>query len=176
MKIEQFSLTVPQGREIPNGYIELSHGTMYGLQFQNESNRRCDVLVEIDGGTVGKWRIDARSSIYIERPVHDTGRFAFYRVGTTEAKHAGLESSDKTGLIAATFMPEQPPNPHILRSRPASRLGGTGLFGVSRQEFTAAPTIKYDHAGFITINVRLVAVETTPRPLFSKSNPVPPPL
>jgi hypothetical protein len=173
MKIEQFSLTVPQGREASNGYIELSHGTIYGLKFQNDSDRRCDVFVEIDGGTVGKWRINARSSIYIERPVHDTGWFVFYRVGTTEAKQVGQGSSDQSGLITATFMPEQPPDTRICYSRAR---GVTGLIGRSSQEFTSAPPIQYDHAGFVTINLRLVAVETAPRPLFSKSNPIPPPV
>jgi hypothetical protein len=172
MKIDPFSLIVPEGKEHSDGYVELPHGAIYTLMLVNESVRRCDVAVKIDGGVIGKFRVNAQSRIKLERPVHDTGRFIFYSINSTEAKKAGLESSYHSGVVSATFMPEAVDERRYSR---AATTGATGLFGRSRQEFTSVDPLEYDQSQFVVINLRLLAVESTPRPLFRRSNPIPPP-
>jgi hypothetical protein len=174
MRLRDFSFTIPEGRETADGYVELSHCAHYTLNLSNDTAQRCDVEVFIDGGVVGVWRIDARSSIRIERPVHDTGKFTFYRAGTAEARKAGVVVTDNTGLLRAIFKPER--QDRALYSRPAPGAGGTGLSGRSDQKFHSVAALDYDEANFVTINLRLVAPAEEPRPLFPRSTPVPPPV
>lgn len=174
-RLRDYSFTIPEGRETSDGYVELSHCAHYTLNLSNDSAQKCDVEVSIDGGRVGIWRIDARSSIRIERPVHDTGKFTFYRAGTVEGNKAGIVVSDNTGLLRAIFKPERPQT-QPLNSRPVTRAGGTGLAGRSDQTFRTVAGLEHDEANFVTINLRLVSPAEEPRPLFPRSTPVPPPV
>jgi hypothetical protein len=174
MKLNQFSVTIAEGKEAADGYVYIKHGTQYTVLLQNESNRRCDAEVYLDDRQVGIWRIDSYGSVRIERPVHDNGRFTFYQVDTPEAIQAGITENSSTGLIRVLFKPEQ------IRAKAAAALlsraapGGTGLSGYSEQEFTTVAALDYAPADFTTINLRLVAIVDEPRPLFIHSTPVPP--
>ena len=110
MRLNNFSVRVPEGTEIAGGYVEINHGTQYTLRLRNGwYSRKCDAKVMIDGKHVGTWRIPSGESIVIERPVHDTGRFTYYKSGTKDAKDAGLNSvdADDLGLIQVVFTPEK---------------------------------------------------------------------
>jgi hypothetical protein len=176
MKLNGFSVVIAEGKETPDGYVHMKHGTQYTILLQNESNRRCDAEVYLDDQQVGIWRINAFTTARIERPVHDHGRFTFYQVGTSEAIQAGISRNNSNGLIRVLFKPEraQINIPAAMESR-AAMAGGTGLSGHSDQEFTTVAALDYSPQEFVTINLRLISVVDEPRPLFV-SNPVPPPV
>ncbi|MBC8141849.1 MAG: hypothetical protein H7Y38_10465 [Armatimonadetes bacterium] len=111
MKLNNFSVIVPEGNETRDGYVELPHAGRYSLRLVNDSALRCDALVETDGKEVGKWRVEANSFIILERPVNDTGYFTFYVAGTSEAKEAGIVRHNDLGLLKVTFTPEKKPIP-----------------------------------------------------------------
>ena len=188
MYLNNFSVRIPQGKELAGGYVELEHGAQYSLRLRNSwGDRRCDARVEIDGKHVGTWRIPAGESIVITRPVHDDGKFTFYRSGTNDAKDAGLDDVpvDKLGLVQVTFTLEEktqyyqiyysvpmaassPPlqesyvcNTTTMRTssvQPKSlNAGGTGLSGKSDQTFGTAPSMNLDMSKQTIISLRLVA-------------------
>jgi hypothetical protein len=176
MKTNEFEVVIPEGREIGDGYVGMIHNTPYSLLLRNRLRVRCDAEVVIDGTPVGTWRINGNGEIRIERPVHDTGHFTFFEVGSREAITAGISSKSENGLISVTFKPEQEVkySPPILASSPSP--GATGLSGESQQRFTDAPAIRHDMARIFTIHIRLVSKTQDIRPLAPRSTPVPPPV
>jgi hypothetical protein len=175
MKTSDFSVTIPEGIENVGGYIQMTHGQQYTVLLSNDSVRRCDAEVKIDGNFVGLWRIEPGSLIRLERPVHDTGRFTFFRVGTPEAASAGIDAGPETGLVSVRFRAERPePASRSLFSAP--RPGGNGLTGESDQEFFGVEGIEYDDDSETTIHVRLIYLESTPRPLVQRAGLIPPPV
>jgi len=206
MYLNDFSARIPEGNEASGGYVEMRHGQTYTLRLRNSRDARCDARVEVDGKHVGTWRIHAHSGITLERPAHDIGKFTFYKLGTTEADAAQLNGGDPNlGLVKVTFTPEkvrhyhstQPvhpwsaPNTYLSSTKgvrgssplmaacsyQAHSAGGTGLSGISGQQFTDAAHIDYDYSQQTTIHLRLVCKENhdhEPRPLTSTSNPIPP--
>lgn len=173
MKLHQYELAVVAADETEEGYVILTHGQRYSLRLSNDRSYRCDVAVSIDGNHVGTFRLNAKASSVIERPVDDDGYFTFYELVTEEARRAGLTSNDQTGLITAIFMPES-------RGLCAAPLpGGTGLSGHSKQEFTSVSALHYTSPDeFVTINLRLGGAPSDIRPIVKQqmSTPVPPPL
>jgi hypothetical protein len=146
----------------------------------NLAHTRCDAEVRIDGREVGAWRVPAQETVVVERPVHDTGRFTFYEVGSREAGKAGISESDQLGLLTVVFKPER--IEWVLRAPPqplapsGGFAGGTGLSGQSTQEFSEADAIKYDLSQAVTIHLRLVGDPDEPRPMFQRETTVPPPV
>lgn len=196
MKLADFSIVVPEGVELPDGFVEMEHGQRYTLQLSNFGNRRCDANIFIDGSGVGCFRVNANSSVTLEHPVNDAGCFTFYRLGTSEAKAAEIKSSTETGLITVTFFPEiearpmrfMPEDSHGKGTIPAPEeraaplldthaAGGTGLSGRSMQKFgPMAAAITRDLAAAVTIHLRLICLKEAPRPLRPLATPIPPPL
>lgn len=183
MRLGNFAVEIPQGKELDSGYVAMKHNTQYTIRLSNFGDVRCDVEVEIDGKEIGGWRLRKNKSGVIERPVHDTGCFTFYKVGTDEAKKAELVHSDKLGLITVLFMPEKKMDKDKkFMTLQMNRLcigGGTGLSGKSDQKFRSVPRLEnYDEEGFMRINLRLICdtENDEPRPLTAASTPVPPPL
>lgn len=199
MYLNKFSVRVIGGNEQQGGYVDMLHGQQYSLQMRNARQERCDARVVINGEHVGTWRIDPLQSININRPAHDTGKFTFYRLSSQEGQRvAPVSASADPGLISVTFTPElavRPvqlaPEPFLSRSLEGSTrsmsfggshastrsAGVTGLSGQSHQRFGTAGSINYDHEQRTTINLRLVCVDNDgPRPLVSRSTPVPPPI
>jgi Protein of unknown function (DUF805) len=142
MTLNEFSLTIPEGQENDDGYVHMKHASVYTLVLGNDTEYACDAEVKIDGGPVGTWRIESRTSVRIERPVHDTGRFTFYAIGTPEAEKALIRRGNETGLVTVVFHPGSVPRNNTLFSAPA-RTGGTGLSGGSTQTFTGVEALRY---------------------------------
>ena len=176
MNLHHFAVSIPEGKETSDGYVCLRHGTQYTIELKNDDDRwRCDAEVFIDGQRIGLWRIDPKKLLRLERPAHDTGRFTFYQTGTTEAATAEISSGTTTGLISVIFKPQARGGRLDVAPIRLRRPGGTGLSGESKQRFVNVERITYEDAKeFITINLRLVAAVTEPRPLFPRSTPVPP--
>lgn len=180
MKTNEFDVVIPEGRELGDGYIQMPHNTRYSLLLKNHRRVCCDADVVIDGTHIGTWRIDASGEIRIERPVHDTGHFTYFEVGSNEARSAGISKNPDNGLISVTFKPEQIQAPACLKSSEDSRRdlssGATGLTGESQQRFTTAAPISHDRDRIFTIHLRLVSKKSDIRPLAPRSTPVPPPV
>jgi hypothetical protein len=175
MNLHDYSVSIPEGRSSNDGYVQLEHGTFYSISLDNSGPHPCDAEVSIDGGPVGVWRVDPRSTITLERPVDDTGRFTFYNAGTQEARLAEVTNGPNAGLVTVVFRPGR----HVqlgqaLYSAPVR--GGTGLSGMSHQEFDDAEELEHFDGQEITIHLRLVGVPSGPRPLHKRSTPVPPPV
>jgi len=201
MWLNDLSLRIPEGREVPGGYVEMKHNTQYTLVLHNHRNVRCDAKVEIDGKHQGDFRINANSTINLERPAHDTGRFTFYKLGSNEANQSKLNkvSRGKLGLVQVTFVPENVstdcPDISTCDTTGTTRTvyksynfnfchnvestGGTGLSDNSSQFFKTVYQLHYDYSQRTIIHLRLVAVEESscnygPRPLSQYSSPIPP--
>ena len=123
MRVGNFSVLIPEGRERESGYVQLNHGTQYSLHLgNNDHSRKCDATVFIDGKEVGAWRINAGQNIWLERPVNDTGRFTFYRSDSQEAGQSGVGNIavESRGLVQVTFRPEKayiPRGQHVNSTR-----------------------------------------------------------
>ena len=195
MKIHGFSASIPEGTSTDEGYIKMVHGTVYSILLGNDTDEDCDVEVSIDGRSVGSWRLKSRWTLRLERPLHDSGCFTFYELGTVSGSKAGLIRGVDLGLVSVTFKPPiqempslqsqalhaQAPSSaavfsHLPEDSQDYKAGGTGLSGRSQQNFGRVAQLDYDESRFVTINLRLVAVVQDPRPLFPRSNPVPPPV
>ncbi len=60
MRVNSFSVMVPEGQERDSGHVELRHNTQYSLRLGNhDSNRHCDAQVSVDGKEIGNFRINA---------------------------------------------------------------------------------------------------------------------
>jgi hypothetical protein len=184
LRLGSYELCVPQGVHLDSGHVRLQHNLHYSLLMKNHVDLDCDATVSIDGLEVGTWRLRGNSSIEIERPVDDTGRFTFYMLGSNQAKKIGLSATDNLGLVTVVFMPEKPPPP-ATNSEPrflktdngeaqfSPSRGGTGLAGESYQKFNTVAPLEYDRKNFATIHLRLVCDDGEPRPLRKSSTTIP---
>ena len=178
MKLGDYAVQIQGGLERNTGYVEMPHNTKYKILLSNDSSLDCDAAVEIDGKEVGIWRVYSGKNILIERPVHDTGQFTFYKLDSSEAGKIGLVRNDKLGLISVLFKPQKPPVvfDFDFDFDDSYSAGGTGLSGKSEQEFIAVQQLDYDEAAFVQIHLRLVCNDDEPRPLTPLSTSIPPSL
>lgn len=182
-RLESYELCIPQGVYINTGHVRLEHNIHYSLILRNFANTSCDADVSIDGVSVGVWRIPNSSTIEIERPIDDTGRFTFYALESHQATKIGLSSDDKLGLITVVFIPEKVYSSSVNYSERSEVLyssrdnsderGGTGLAGESLQRFGTADSIERDTANAVTIHLRLVCGDNGPRSLRKRNTDVP---
>lgn len=147
MRIGNFSVLIPEGREHGSGHVALPHNTQYVIRLGNHSSPRCDATVEVDGKEVGSFRINGYGNLVLERSVNDTGRFTFFRADSTEGASAGAGeiTADLRGLIKVTFRPERYANPvprvggmHLCNAGGTPRMGGAGgqsVGGWSTQQY-----------------------------------------
>ena len=179
MKLGDYAVQIHGGRERDTGYVEIAHDTKYTILLSNDGELNCDAVVEIDGKEVGIWRVDSGENISIERPVHDTGLFTFYKLGSSEAEKIGLVRNDKLGLLSVLFKSEKPPvyTGGTVYCYPSFySAGGTGLSGKSEQKFIDVKPLDYNESAFVQINLRLVCNDDEPRPLTPNSTLIPPPI
>lgn len=202
MKFDNYSVRIPEGKELANGYVALEHGTQYSISLAiltdwvSKSVQRANAQITIDGIDIGTWRVTSGRMTTIEHGVDDDGKFTFYRADSREAIAVGFDSVNRNqlGLIVVTFTPEmitsrpQQISKSITRgslneydentTRGGHSAGGTGLSGRSNQEFDYAENMITDPSKAVTISLRLVCDsqrnDNEPRPL--RGNPVPPPI
>ncbi len=203
MKLEQFELVIPEGRELPSQHVIMQHGTQYRIQVSNHSNGRCDAVVSLDGDEIGTYRLSAGQVWAIEHPAENQQRFTFYASGTSEATAVGEAVLDKNekGLVQVTFYPEKQSRFDDVLETLGSRGGGmtrgggffgettrggskglgagvSGLSGYSSAQYGSASRIERDEDNAVTITLRLVTEDTTPQPISARrrqiANPIPP--
>lgn len=172
MKLNEFTLEVPQGREMQDGYVQLNHNQIYSIKLKNQGSTDCDANVFVDGDSVGTFRINKFSSVILERPCDIGRKFTFYRLDSEEADIAELNAVDLSdlGLISVVFTPAKKTlirdtnmkslnYGRLARSSMAlnANAGGTGLSERSDQTFVGVRPLDYDYTLQTTINIRLIA-------------------
>jgi hypothetical protein len=178
-----YEVRILGGVEIGDGLVRIQHGTQYSIQLRNDHVTRAVATITIDGKSVGSFVLDSYCPVVIERPVNDTGRFTFYTINTSEARQAELDTvpTEKLGLIQVSFVPEivavlplrvvSVPKSDIRSVTSVSSAvydaGGTGLSGMSTQEFTSVVVNELDYSQLTIVYLRLVAPSTGIRPLSS---------
>lgn len=106
MRIDDFSIRVVGGHEVYGGYVEMKHGQQFPLRLRNDRDVPCDAEISFQGKRVGSWRIEPRSSIEVEHPEDDYGKFTFWDVNSREGSIIGGVAGDfNNGLIQVTFKP-----------------------------------------------------------------------
>ncbi len=180
MRVGDFSMVIIGG-VAADDYVHMAHNTQYMIRLCSHSQRDCDVTLLIDGKRVDSFRLYAGEQFTLERPTNDSGRFTFYRAGSSEAAKAGDAGVDveSRGLITAIFkvgkatrpcvkmVPTSAPfesrclsfnSPHGAGGQQVNCSAGvTGLSGHSDQRFVVVPDLDYDPAVPETmINLRLV--------------------
>lgn len=172
MRKGDYGVKVLSGIELASGLVVMKHNNIYSLRISNYNEKLCcNVDITIDGKEIGKFRVDAFSTINIKRPVHEDGQFTFYRHGSAEANLIGLNGKDVEGEIKVVFYPEIRIEDRVSSLKNSELIledsffsGGTGLTGRSGQQFQDAASIHEDITNAITIKARLVC-EDTPRAL-----------
>ena len=172
-KLNNFSLGIYGKNEESNGQVVMSHEEEYKIQIKNQSNRRSDVELFVDGSPVGTWRLNPYQTATLERPADVQRRFTFVKKESQEGGLLGGKKSD-LGLITAVCKPEK----QVLRKRLATAsassvsdglekissrreesisAGGTVLGEHSDQEFGTASSIRYAPENeWATLHLRLV--------------------
>lgn len=130
-------------------YYPLKNGRDYIVKLSNNTDKRCNVTLYIDGKDMGTWRMNGHSSISLERPINSPRKFIFFR-----------ENSEIiSGLVKAIFVPEyrggQSMNMDDLSNCEFSS-GATVLGNESRERFGNASYIEEDKKNAVTKIVRLV--------------------
>lgn len=125
MRLGNFSVLVPEGREHGTGHVGLNHSTVYTIRLGNHGSVDCDADVEVDGKSVGCFRLHAYQSVCLERPADDTGRFTFFRSESAESQQAGEAgiARESKGLVRVTFKPARKPQ-HVMRPMGMVSRGG----------------------------------------------------
>lgn len=202
MRVGQFSVFIPEGREMSSGHVSLKHGQQYTVKVINHNSVEADAEITIDGKIVGCFRIAPRRDIQLERNPNDRGRFTFYKLDSVEGQQINLAqiSANDLGLVQVVCKPAkkkeeipilrsaggQHTNTSYSRGGPRGQsmggematmsAGGTGLSGHSSQNFVEVGPIDYDLEGIVTISLRLVEEDNQPREMKAnneKANPVP---
>lgn len=87
-------------------YVALNEGE-FKLRLINNSESRADAVVAIDGSEVGVWRVNAFSSITIERPANVNRAFNFVSESSNIARRTGnIIGAESNGLVVVKFKPE----------------------------------------------------------------------
>lgn len=88
-------------------YTVVPHETKYEIELVNDRPVQCDADVDVDGKSVGGFRIPAYSRMVLQRPVHVDQAFVFVKEKTEAAAQGGVQTgASKNGLITVTFTPD----------------------------------------------------------------------
>ena len=115
MRVNTFSLRIPEGRERDSGHVEMAHNNIFTIRMDNhDRNRPCDATVSVDGKEIGAYRINAGSYAVLERSSHDErGRFTFFEANSFSRRRRrrstpkGRERRPPRPLIEVVFRPER---------------------------------------------------------------------
>lgn len=111
-------------------YVLGTAGTRYRLRIRNDSGRRAEVVVSVDGrdvidggpSSLGKrgYLVDARGEVVIDGYRLSEDAVAAFRFGTVARSYAALEGDARdVGVIGVAVFPERRPRPVPLRDAPA---------------------------------------------------------
>lgn len=176
------------GQSVPkinNGhkYYPIRHNTEYSVKLDNNTDKRCNVVLFIDGKEMGIWRINAYSNILLERSSKSSRKFTFVRENSWQAMQGNvIGGTFKNGLVEAKFIPEKVnfrnydvlennSNPFMCGSKwqkkncekmhnfNSAQYGATVLGEESSQRFGTAIYMKEDLLRSVIKRVRLIVDE-----------------
>jgi hypothetical protein len=197
MRIGNYTAQIEPGTEDERGYIAMkmtAGRSPFTLKLINHADRKSKVNVRIHGIDQGTWVLMPHQVANLERPIHIAEKFCAYAVGSEggdailvpRGSANGLTAGDpNNGLISIKFTPAIRPLPMPsapIISMPSQQRSyanfgeaGVGTEGASEQTFQTVADFETDSYEAVTINLRIVELKTTPRPLSSAlSNPIPP--
>jgi hypothetical protein len=107
MYLNRFSVRIGGGVEDHSGYVRIKHNTQYSINLRNDWRVPAQAVVRVDGKEVGIFKVEANSSLTLQRPVNDDGRFTFFRTDSREAEQSGVQTINKEqrGLVQVEFTP-----------------------------------------------------------------------
>lgn len=187
-----FSFSIVGGQHTHDRYVKMRHGQKYSVNIQNNSSKRCQASLNIDGRHMGDFLVGPHSNIEIDRPVHSHKRFTFYRTDMSSSFTTGIiPGRHDNGLVEVTFIPERRKiktqtsaytsifdadscdlesasyctneiQPLGFRNSSYAE-GGTALSGHSHQHFHTVGPIALDYSKQTTLSYRLVGYD---RPMY----------
>ncbi len=205
MQLGAYALEIT-GKIDAGGYVHMRHSEEYSVRMHNQSGKRIEAELRIDGEHVGTWRLGPYQTAQIERPANVAKKFAFYASNSHEGMTVGaaMVAQQNRGVVGVTFYPEKQAEPQVyrhpqwtytadsnqtlsyggntMRNAPISKgleSGVTGLTGHSNQSFGSVAALQRDYANAITIELRLVIGEQSdPQPLPGRQRKIsaPPPI
>jgi hypothetical protein len=138
MYLNNFSVRVPEGTEVPGGYVRMNHNTTFTIVLGNKRYEHASAVLYVDGERIGDFKVPAKSSIRLERPINKAKKFTFYKLGTPEATKTGLDgSSPDLGLIRVVFTPEERAHWTYTYTPPVFRYVDTACYASDRLESTS---------------------------------------
>jgi hypothetical protein len=131
-----FELIDDGGRTLPTffhggrTYVLGTAGVRYRVRVRNESGRRAEVVVSVDGRDVidgspsslekNGYIVDSRGEVVIDGYRLSENAVAAFRFGTVSRSYAALEGDARdVGVIGVAVFPERPMRPEPLRDSPS---------------------------------------------------------
>jgi hypothetical protein len=153
-----FDLLDEAGKTLPTflhggrTYVLGTAGRRYQVRVRNESGRRAEVVVSVDGRDVidggpsatekRGYLVDAHGEVRIDGFRTSESAVAAFRFGTVARSYAALEGDARdVGVIGVAVFPERRPPPASRRAAPAPAQEKSASAGVASSEsLDAAPT------------------------------------
>ena len=102
-------------------YVSVPHKGTYKIQLINNSSRRTDTYIKVNGIDVGSWLLPAYDSITIERPSNIAQKFTFVAEDSLVAGQNGVWTGvEQNGLVEVKFVPERKDKNRALSDRALS--------------------------------------------------------
>jgi len=102
-------------------YMALPSGAEYRLTLTNNHGVDCDADVNLDGKTVGKWRVCAGATITVDSPADVVSRFMFLEEHAAESHGAVTAGAETNGLVEVTFYPRKKESTIYVKSERSHR-------------------------------------------------------
>jgi hypothetical protein len=198
MRLGNYIAEIQPGTEDDRGYVAMkmtAGKAPFTLKLTNHSSQKSKVNIHIHGLDQGTWVLMPHQVSILERPIHLAEKFCAYPVGSEGGNAIDLTAGDpNNGLISIIFTPEKrvvishsishplemssqssTEDRSAARSRASFGAAGVGTEGESHQTFQTVDDFETDEHQAITINLRIVELKNSPRPLSSAlSNSIPP--
>lgn len=106
MRHNGFGLRISNVKDDEKGYVKLQHKQLFSIVLENDTTLDADAEVFVDGKPVGTIRVNLLSSVVLDRPVNENGRFMAIEKDTQEAQSLGITGrEEESGLIKVVFHP-----------------------------------------------------------------------
>lgn len=136
---DNFKMEIVGGVKQPNNYVQMKNGQNYKIRLQNNTSKRCQVKLDVDGNNIGTFVLNAYQVSEIERPVDREKKLTFFLSSQDKfnPSQTGISSGDKNnGLIEATFISEVRPKYRSSGIKYQSRSFGAKCANSSYQSFS----------------------------------------
>lgn len=91
-------------------YVSMKDGACYVVWIHNRTPKNCDAILTIDGEDMGRFRVNANGSVYVQRPVQRNFAFRFVKDKNSGDEQEGGQAgttNTKNGLVEVLFKPSK---------------------------------------------------------------------